>query len=184
MPAPTKQLQFSNLSIALHWLMAMLLVVTAATMELKGIYPKGSPERDALKAVHYLLGTGVFILVWVRLLARAMGPKPPILPELPTWQTWMSQLVHLGLYVLMVGLPVLGLLALSTNGKPVPLLWGWQLPLLPLAESRDTAHWLKDLHETGAQLGYGLVGLHAAAALVHHYFQHDNTLLRMLPGRH
>jgi cytochrome b561 len=34
-----------------------------------------------------------------------------------------------------------------------------------------------------ATLGYYLVGLHAAAALVHHYFQHDNTLLRMMPGR-
>ena len=183
MSTNNQQLQFSNISIALHWLMAVLLVATAATMELKGIYPKGSAEREALKAVHYMLGAGVFILVWLRLLARAVRPTPPILPALPVWQARMGQLVHLGLYALMIGLPVLGLLALSTNGKPVSMPWGWQLPLLPLAENRDTAHWLKDLHETGAVVGYVLVGLHAAAALVHHYFQHDNTLLRMLPGQ-
>ena len=31
--------------------------------------------------------------------------------------------------------------------------------------------------------GYFLIGLHAAAALFHHYFIHDNTLRRMLPSR-
>ncbi|MDI9769567.1 cytochrome b561, partial [Pantoea dispersa] len=28
-----------------------------------------------------------------------------------------------------------------------------------------------------------LIGLHAAAALVHHYLIKDNTLLRMMPSR-
>ncbi len=174
---------YSNASIALHWLMAVLLVATAATMELKGIYPKGSAARDALKAVHYMLGASIFILVWLRLLARSMGFTPPIEPALPTWQARLGVFVHLALYALMIGLPLLGLLTLSTNGKPVALLWGWQLPLLPLAANPDNAHWLKELHETGATVGYVLVGLHAAAALLHHYIQHDNTLLRMLPGR-
>ncbi|UCU97757.1 cytochrome b [Acidovorax radicis] len=174
---------YTNASIALHWLMAALLVATAATMELKGIYPKGSAARDTLKAVHYMLGASIFILVWLRLLARSVGSTPPIQPALPAWQARFGVFVHIALYVLMIGLPVLGLLTLSADGKPVALLWGWQLPLLPLEASRDNAYWLKELHETGATVGYVLVGLHAAAALFHHYFQRDNTLLRMLPGR-
>ena len=174
---------FSPPSIALHWLMAVLLVATAATMELKGVYPKGSAERELLKTTHYMLGASVFILVWLRLLARAVGTTPPITPALPVWQARFSHAVQWALYALMVALPMLGLLTLSANGKPVSLLWGLPMPLLPLAQSRDTALWFKDLHETGATLGYGLVALHSAAALVHHYFQHDNTLLRMLPGR-
>ena len=174
---------FSPPSIALHWLMAVLLVATAATMELKGVYPKGSAERELLKTTHYMLGASVFILVWLRLLARAVGTTPPITPALPVWQARFSHAVQWALYALMVALPMLGLLTLSANGKPVSLLWGLQMPLLPLAQSRDTALWFKDLHETGATLGYGLVALHSAAALVHHYFQHDNTLLRILPGR-
>lgn len=174
---------FSRPSIALHWLMAVLLVATAAAMEFKGIYPKGSAERDVLKAVHYLLGTSVFILVWLRLLARARGTTPPITPALPAWQTTLSHLVQWALYALMVALPVLGWLVLSANGKPVALLWGWHMPLLPIASSRDTVLLLKDIHETGATVGYGLVALHTVAALVHHYVQHDNTLQRMVPGR-
>ncbi|HEY8327046.1 MAG TPA: cytochrome b/b6 domain-containing protein, partial [Rhodanobacter sp.] len=42
---------------------------------------------------------------------------------------------------------------------------------------------IKPIHELGATLGYLLVGLHAAAALFHHYIQRDDTLRRMLPGR-
>ena len=175
--------QYSHTSIGLHWLMAFLLVATAATMEFKGVYPKGSAARDAIKGVHYVLGISVFVLVWVRLLARSLGTTPPIQPPLPVWQARLSLLVHVGLYVLMVGLPLLGLLTLSAAGKPVTLWWGGQLPLLPIAANSDAAHWFKDLHETGATVGYVLVGLHAAAALFHHYIQRDNTLLRMLPGR-
>jgi cytochrome b561 len=32
-------------------------------------------------------------------------------------------------------------------------------------------------------VGYFLIGIHAAAALAHHYIQRDNTLVRMLPPR-
>lgn len=183
MTMPNDRQHFSTPCIALHWLMAVLLVATAATMELKGLYPKGSAGRDTLQSMHYMLGASVFLLVWLRLLARAVGTTPPITPTLPVWQARFSHWVQWALYVLMIGLPVLGLLTLSANGKPVSLLWGLQMPLLPMVQNRDTTLWFKELHETGATVGYALVGLHTAAALVHHYFQHDNTLLRMLPGR-
>jgi cytochrome b561 len=40
---------------------------------------------------------------------------------------------------------------------------------------------LIDWHETLAPLGYWLIGLHAVAALFHHYFLKDDTLRRMMP---
>jgi cytochrome b561 len=45
------------------------------------------------------------------------------------------------------------------------------------------ADFIKEIHETGGTVGYFLIGAHAAAALFHHYFLHDNTLRRMLPSR-
>ncbi len=174
--------RYSRWSITLHWLMAVLLVGTAATMELKGVYAKNSPERDLLKSMHFLLGLSVFALVWLRLLARALGPTPPIVPAPPAWQGMLGELMHLALYGLMIALPVLGWLTLSAKGAPVALPGGVGLPLLPLAVDKETAHLIKDFHETGATVGYVLVALHAAAALAHHYVQRDNTLRRMLPG--
>jgi len=42
---------------------------------------------------------------------------------------------------------------------------------------------VQDVHELIATIGYYLIGVHAAAALVHHYLFKDNTLTRILPGR-
>lgn len=178
----TPSTRYSGISIAMHWLMAALLVATAITMEVRGIYPKGSDARELIKTVHYMLGMAVFSLVWLRLIARAAGTTPPISPAPSATQALLGHLVHMALYALMVGLPLLGWLALSAKGKPVALLWGMQLPML-IAENRDTAHLLKEMHEVGAQIGYGLLALHAGAALLHHYVLRDNTLVRMLPGK-
>ena len=42
---------------------------------------------------------------------------------------------------------------------------------------------LKEYHETLAMFGYYVIALHALAALAHHYFFKDNTLLRMMPKK-
>jgi cytochrome b561 len=52
------------------------------------------------------------------------------------------------------------------------------------AESNfDLVDVLKEWHETLANVGYVVIGLHAMAALMHHYFWKDNTLLRMMPKK-
>lgn len=89
--------------------------------------------------------------------------------------------MHLALYVFMLAMPLLGWLLLSAEGEPVPF-FGLELPAL-VGPDPALADSVEELHETIGTVGYYLVGLHAAAALFHHYFQRDNTLLRMLPQR-
>jgi cytochrome b561 len=85
------------------------------------------------------------------------------------------------LYALLVAMPIVGWMLLSARGKPI--LW-FDLPLPALvAPSRSMGKTLKEIHEAIATAGYFLVGMHAAAALFHHYFIRDNTLRRMLPRR-
>ncbi|MFO6255884.1 cytochrome b, partial [Pseudomonas aeruginosa] len=72
-------------------------------------------------------------------------------------------------------------LTLSTAGKPIPF-FGLELP--PLVDKNpDLAGQIKEWHETIGNAGYFLIGLHAAAALFHHFVSRDNTLVRMLPQR-
>lgn len=177
-PSPTR---YSGLSIAMHWLMALLLVAVYACIELKGNFPKGSEPRELLKHWHFMLGLGVFALVWLRLLGRLLHKTPAISPAPPAWQTGMAHLMHLALYGLMIGMPLLGWLLLNAEGKPAPF-FGLELPLL-VGKDPALAERLEELHEFGAVAGYWLIGLHAAAGLFHHYFSRDNTLTRMLPGR-
>lgn len=173
--------RYGSLSIGIHWLMLLLFIAVYASINLRELYPKGSDLREALKTWHFMLGMLVFVLVWLRLAARLSGPTPGIQPEPASWQQLSAKLLHLALYVLMIGMPLTGWLLLSASGKPIPF-FGLELPAL-IGENKDLAAQLKELHEFVGTTGYYLIGLHAAAALYHHYLKRDNTLTRMLPSR-
>lgn len=173
--------RYGSLLISLHWLMLLLIVAVYACIELRVQYPRGSDIREALKTWHFMLGLAVFALVWLRLLARFLGPVPAIVPRPPQWQRLVAGLTELAIYVFMIAMPLLGWLILSGENKPVPF-FGLQLPAL-IGENEALAKQLEEIHETFGNVGYFLIGLHAAAALAHHYIHRDNTLVRMLPAR-
>lgn len=168
---------YSRLSIAMHWLMLALLAAVYACIELREFYPRGSDIREGLKTWHFMLGLSVFVLVWARLIARAVSPRGPA-PR--TGLEALAAVVHLALYGLMVAMPVLGWLLLSAEGDAVPF-FGLTLPPL-VAPDEALAGRIEDLHTTIGAVGYWLIGLHAVAALFHHYWLRDATLRRMLPG--
>lgn len=168
-------------SIALHWLMLVLLACVYAAIELHDEFPDGSPTYERLETLHFMLGLTVLLLVVLRLALRARYTAPPISPAPPVWQRRLSRAVHALLYALMLGMPLGGWLMLSAAGKPIPF-FGLELPPL-VAPDRDLARLIHDIHETVGIAGYWLIGLHALAALVHHYVVRDDTLRRMLPGR-
>ncbi|MBJ2253896.1 cytochrome b [Pseudomonas sp. MF6784] len=172
--------RYGKLSIALHWLMLGLFVGVYASIEIKGLLPRGGTMRSLFLGLHGLLGASIFLLVWVRLLGR-LTPRPPITPALPTWQTGASHLMHLALYGLMIATPLLAWLMLSAAGKPMPY-FGFFLPSL-VSVDPDLAKQFKHWHELLGSSGYWLIGLHAAAGLFHHYWVRDNTLARILPKR-
>ena len=173
--------RYGSASIAMHWLMLLLLIAVYACIELRELFPKGSDTREALKVWHYMLGLSVLVLVWLRLAMHLLGTKPRIVPEQGRWQRLSARLMHIALYLLMIAMPVAGWLLLSADGKPIPF-FGLQLPAL-IGENKALADTIKEIHETGGTIGYYLIGLHAGAALFHHYIKRDNTLTRMLPTR-
>ena len=148
-------------------------------MELRDFFPKGSALHADMKTWHFMLGISVLVLLVARVIARLMSVAPRIQPEPPKWQTVFASWTHVALYAWMVAMPLLGWLTLSAEGKTVSF-FGLQLPQL-IGASESMADWTQELHEAGATVGYFLIGLHAAAALFHHYLVRDNTLRRMLP---
>lgn len=167
--------------IALHWLMLLLFIAVYATIDLRELYEKGSDPREALKTWHFMLGMLVFIFVWLRIAARFSGPTPGINPEPTKIQMLSAKLLHLALYALMIGMPLLGWLLLSASGKVIPF-FGLELPAL-ISVDKELAKQIKEVHEFVGTVGYYLIGLHVAAGLYHHYIKHDNTLLRILPEK-
>lgn len=173
--------RYGSLSIAMHWLMLLLLAGVYACINLRGWFPRGGDLREGLKTWHFMLGLAVFALVFLRVAIRWLGAAPRIQPEPALWQQRLAGLMHLALYAFMIAMPLLGWLTLSAAGKPIPF-FGLQLPALVGAD-KALADSFKEIHETIGTIGYYLIGLHAAAALFHHYVARDNTLLRMLPRR-
>ncbi|RIK92944.1 MAG: cytochrome B [Proteobacteria bacterium] len=173
--------RYGSLTIALHWAMLLLFAAVYATVELHEAFPKGSDPRKALMMWHFMLGLSVLALVIVRLAARLVETAPPITPAPPAWQTLITKVVHGALYALMIAMPILGWLMLSAEAKPIPF-FGLELPAL-IGPDKELGETFEEIHETIGTIGYYLIGLHAAAALFHHYIVRDNTLIRMMPRR-
>lgn len=173
---------YSRPLIALHWLTLLLLIAVYALIELHDYAPRGSALRAGMKTWHFMLGLTVLALLPIRLILRtAGGARPPIHPEPPAWQETLAKLMHLALYVFLLAMPILGWCTLSAKGQVIPF-FGLHLPSL-LAADKPLGHQLQEIHETIGTIGYYLIGLHAAAALFHHYWSGDNTMRRMLPRR-
>lgn len=173
--------RYGSASMALHWLTVVLVIVAYLSMEYRGLWPKGSVERDLMKQAHFLAGFSILALTLLRMGWRFSQPNPAIEPALQRSMQVLAKLGHLALYAMLLGLPLLGWLALSGWGKPIEL-FGVAIPAL-IEPDKALAKTVIGWHEDIAKLGYWLIGAHALIALWHHAIRKDNTLKRMLPQR-
>ncbi|MBV8032471.1 MAG: cytochrome b [Betaproteobacteria bacterium] len=173
--------RYGALAQALHWLTAVLVLVAF-------IYgPGGSeqaiylPSRDADRQLHESLGLCVFILAFVRLAWRAVAKRPDP-PKMPAWLGVAAKAGHGALYVLMFALPITAVSGAWLEGHPLTLLGGLQVAP-PVEKSHAFGAWLANLHTWLGDAIMWLAGLHALAALYHHFVLKDGVLRSMLPRR-
>lgn len=169
--------KFHPAMISLHWLTFLLIIAVYALMEFKGIYPKDSPERALMKSLHFSIGISVLVLTLARIVVRILTKVPPIVPEPPAKQQLLAKLVHLALYGFLIAMPVIGMLMINSHGHNAHV-WGIELPAL-IGEDKSLGRLFHEMHEVIANIGYLLIGTHAAAGIYHHHKMKDNTLLRM-----
>lgn len=170
--------RYGAVAIGLHWLVAAL-VITGFAIGLLMVDMRLSPRKLQLVSWHKWIGVTVFFLAWIRLAWRLYRPAPALLP-MPAWQRRAARLGHAGLYALLVAIPLSGWLYSSAAG--VTTVW---LGLVPLPDLVAPDAALKDVlvqvHQWLNWTLATLVVIHVAAALKHHLFDRDETLLRMLP---
>lgn len=171
--------KYSGLQIGIHWLVFLLVIIAYCAMEFRGFFPRSA--RPVINMVHVSCGISILVLMLARLLIRLKRPAPPIVPKPKLMMTGMAHLGHLAIYLLFIALPILGLVMMYNRGNP----WfAFGLTMPHAAESNfDIVDTMKGYHILLANIGYWLIGLHALAALAHHYVWKDNTLLRMMPRK-
>lgn len=168
--------RYGGLSMAMHWLMAVLVLAAFAT----GL--EGPDERifgaDGLfdRQLHETLGFAVFALIWVRVLMRVLGRKPEAV-DMPRWMHMFSKATQGLLYLLMIAVPMLGVVGSGSEGHAVDLIGGLSMTP-PFQVEADVLA----LHKLAGDAILWLAGLHAAAALFHHFILRDGVLASMLPA--
>ena len=181
MPLKNTPEQWGAISKLLHWLVAVLVVLMAWLGLTMGDLPNG-PDKVATYALHKSIGLTILGLVVLRLGWRLYAGAPRPVPGTPAWQDRVAGISHWSLYLLLLAMPLSGWMLNSAAGFPLQWVGLGRIPAL-VAENHDLRERAEDMHELLFWILALLVLTHVAAALFHHVFQRDATLLRMLPGR-
>lgn len=171
--------RYDGISLALHWLIA-LLAFAQLTMG-KFFEVEAEESGEGLFDWHTALGLLVLTLILVRMAWRLTHPVPPPPPATPAWQHTVARVTHVAFYALLIALPLSGWALTSAEGDAVTFFGWFPVPSLPAAGGEAAEDFLKETHEL---LGNGLLvlaGLHVLAGLKHHFIDRDNVLRRMLP---
>src|SRR5712671_1430511 len=171
--------RYGHVAQAFHWVIAILVVLAY-------IYGPGgseervySPARDFDRQLHETLGICVFGLVLMRVLWRMVDSQPDP-PQVSRWMGIAAKAVQWALYLLLFALPLTAIAGAWLEGHPLTLLGGVEIaPLLGL--SHDLGAKIATLHTWLGDAILWLAGLHALAALYHHFVLKDGVLASMLP---
>lgn len=179
MPASEASPRYTGVAIALHWIVAALVIAQVAWGWWMQEIPKQpvGPRVDAYN-LHKSVGLTIFALMLVRLGWRLGHPAPP-LPSLPAWEARLARTVHVLLYASLFLQPVLGYLGSVFSGYPVKVYgvvlpaWGWK--------DEGLKDLMSQLHLANSLVLAGAIALHVAGA-VKHLADGSGIVRRMLPG--
>jgi cytochrome b561 len=170
--------RYTGAAIVLHWVTAVL-VAANLLLGLSMVPLPISPRKLHWYLWHKSIGITIFLLTGARLAWRVARPHPRPVP-MPEWQRRAAVVSHVMLYVLLIVTPISGWLYSSATGVQVVYLGLVPLPN-PVPKDDALADVLKIVHVTLNSLLFGLVCIHAAAALKHHFVDRDTVLARMFP---
>jgi cytochrome b561 len=173
--------RYSNVAIALHWLIALGVFALILLGWYMGGIPKGTPERTFWFNLHKSIGVTVGALVLVRLVWRLTHRPPPLPALMPEWEATAARVNHALLYACLLVMPITGFLASNFTRFGVKY-FGIQIAPL-FRENQAARDALQEVHEVVSYLLVALVVLHILAALKHLVVDRDRVFQRMLPGR-
>ncbi|KVC90012.1 cytochrome B [Burkholderia ubonensis] len=178
---PAAPARYTSTAIALHWLIALLIVCGFALGWVMTDIPGFTPTKLKYFSWHKWIGVTVSALAAVRVLWRATHMPPPAPAGMPALQRIAAHGVHMLLYVLMIVIPVTGYLYSSASNIPVVYLGIVPLPRLidPDPALKET---FKTLHVSLNYILLALVALHVLAVAKHQLLDRDGLLSRMLPS--
>lgn len=185
-----ERVSYSNVAIALHWLIAIAVLVNIVL----GLYMADLPDLDPAKLevfqFHKSAGLTVLVLSLIRVGWRLVNPVPPLPAGMNPFLKGLARLTQLLLYVLIVAIPFSGWLMVSASPLGLPtsyfglFQWPhiWFLAEMTRASKKAIVGIFVETHIFLAWSAIILVALHVTGALYHHLIRRDGVLKSMLPG--
>ena len=178
MPLKSSDSRWGSVAQWLHWLMALAILGNGILGLIMVDMSRGMSKLNIF-AIHKSIGLTVLALLILRVCWRMFDRKPRDEP-MPRWQRLAAHATHAVLYVFMLAIPLSGWIYNSAHGNP--LQWFKLFNLPALVEKNETISAIAgEVHEILFWTLLAVLVAHVGAALVHHVFERDNTLLRMLP---
>jgi len=165
----------------LHWALFALVILLYGLTFGEEFYPRGDPAVHAIWRLHISFGLLLAALVLWRVVLRGVRGTPGLPAEMPPLEQAAAKVGHFVLYALLVAIPVLGILLTWFRGDALSFFGLFTVPA-PFAPDRATARTIRELHSLCANGILIVAGIHALAALYHHFIRRDEILTRMLPG--
>ena len=178
MPLKSSEYRWGGIAKSLHWLMALGIIGNGILGLIMHEMPRGMTKLSTF-AIHKSIGLTVLALLVLRVCWRLIDRKPRD-ESMPRWQRVAAHTTHAVLYLFMLAIPLSGWVYNSAHGYPLQWFKWFNLPAL--VEANDELSELAgESHELLFWLLIAVLAAHVGGALVHHLFERDNTLLRMLP---
>jgi cytochrome b561 len=171
--------RFTVTAKAFHWATFLLLLASFGIGLTMVDMPLGPRKLEAY-SWHKWVGVTVFVVTLLRLGWRGIHPAPPFPDAMPRWQIVGARLSHAGLYSLLLIMPVSGWLMSSALGIQTVYFGIVPLPDL-VSPDRALGDSLIHLHHLLALTLAILIGVHAGAAVYHHFVLKDDIARRMIP---
>jgi cytochrome b561 len=174
--------RYTGTAIALHWLVAVLLLGQFVFGLMLEDIPRGTPARGYYVNLHKSSGIVIGLLILLRLGWRLTHTPPPLPAAMPPWQRHAARLSHAALYLCMLALPLSGYLAsnFSRHGVKFFNLVRWA----PWGPDDKTLYALfNGIHHLAALLLALFVAVHVLAVAKHMLVDRDGLLMRMWPRR-
>jgi cytochrome b561 len=172
--------RYTKVAIALHWVLALGILLQIGLGFFLGEIPRGSPERSAWVNFHKSIGISLAALIVVRLAWRIKHQPPPLPGTMPAWERVAARASHALLYVSMIGMPLTGYVATNFSKFGIKFFGLVTLPPWGIDDKQVYAVF-NTAHKVLALVFVGLILLHVAAALKHALFERDGIMRRMWP---
>lgn len=174
------QAKYSGVSMAVHWLIALGVLLNWWLHELAE-EAATKAEKSAYMGPHFSIGILLFVLTVFYLIWRRRHPGPPLGAHFASWERVLAKTTHFVFFALLIVMPLAGWLAMSKYGSPISFFGIFSLPPLPVATDPEAGKAIFEKHGIAGKVLLYLVGLHVLGTLKHTLLDKDGNLFRMLP---